>query len=132
MCLGIASLIGLSLHIMERAILHQQVQWLGYKYLQLKASVLKFNVYPFAEPEYVLDLCVFYGCMQDSITNASQDCADVLTRVPTGTNAHSCVEGIKMHIQWALDLSKLLHIGRGWLQYPNQKKSVIEMQNTTR
>ena len=68
---------------------------------------------PFAEPESVLDLHVFYGCMQDSITNASQDCADVLTRVPTGTNVYSCVEGIKMHIQRALDVSKLLHIGSG-------------------
>ena len=54
---------------------------------------------PFVEPESVSDLHDFYGCMQESITNASKDCADVLTRVPTCTNAYSCVEGIKMHIQ---------------------------------
>ena len=71
---------------------------------------------PFEEPESVLDFHVFHGCMQESITNASQDCADVLTRVPTGTNAYSCIEGIKMHIQRALDRFKLLHIGSGRLR----------------
>ena len=81
---------------------------------------------PFAELECVSDLHVFYGYMQDSITNASQDCADVLMRVLTGINAYSCVEGIKMHIQRALDMSKLLHIGSGSLRQaavPKPKES---------
>ena len=68
-------------------------------------------------------ILVFYGCMQESIINASQDCADVLTRVPPGPNAHSCAEGIKMHLQWTFNLSKLLHIGSGRLRQAAVPKS---------
>ena len=81
---------------------------------------------PFAEHESLLNLCVFYGCMYNRIIYASQDFADVLTSVPTGINGHSCEEGITMHMQWALDLSKLLHIGSGRIKQaavPKPKES---------